>query len=113
LGNLLSGVIGLPLILGGGQTINATEIGIILFLGVFQLGLPFIIITLAVKQLSALETILIETLEPLLNPVWVFLVIGEVPAPTAVLGAAVIIVSVTVNTVLTTRKSPAEKAHAA
>ena len=111
LGNLLAAGIGLPSLLFGDQAIDAREIGIVVFLGVFQLGLPFIIITLAIKQLSALESILIQTLEPLLNPVWVYLGIGEVPSLSAIAGAAIVFTAVTLNTVLHSRRpGPAEKA---
>ncbi len=104
LGNLISGFIGLPFILFGDQPFNAREISIILFLGIFQLGLPFIVITLAIKQLSALEAILIQTLEPVLVPIWVYLFLGERPAPAALLGAAIITTAVTINAILTARR---------
>ena len=112
LGNLFSAAIGLPFILFGDQALNSREISIILFLGIFQLGLPFIAITLAIKQLNALETILIEALEPLLNPIWVYLGIGETPTPSALLGAAIIVTAVTINTILNSRRAPAPESPA-
>jgi drug/metabolite transporter (DMT)-like permease len=104
LGNLIAGVIGLPFILFGDQPVNIREISIILFLGIFQLGLPFIIVTLAIKQLSALETILIQTLEPILVPIWVFLFLGERPSSSALLGAVIVTAAVTINAILTARR---------
>lgn len=111
LGNLISGAIGLPFIFLGDQPVNAREISIILFLGIFQLGLPFIVVTLAVKQLRALEMILIQTLEPILNPIWVFFFVGERPSPMAFVGAAIVMTAVTLHAVASVRST--EKGQAA
>ena len=104
LGSLLAGAIGLPFLLWGDQPVDRREIGIIIFLGVFQLGLPFIVLTLAIKQLSAVEAILIQTLEPVLNTLWVFLFIGEVPLPSALVGAAIIATAVIINAIVAGRR---------
>ena len=113
LGNLIAGVIGLPFILFGDQPVNAREISIILFMGVFQLGLPFIVVTLAAKQLRAIEQILIQSLEPILNPIWVFLFVGERPSPSALVGAAVVTTAVIVHAIATSRRSNQKKATTA
>jgi drug/metabolite transporter (DMT)-like permease len=105
LGNLIAGVIGLPFIIFGDQPVNAREISIILFLGIFQLGLPFIVVTLAAKQLRAIEQILIQSLEPILNPIWVFIFIDERPSPSALIGAAVVTTAVIVHAIATSRRS--------
>jgi len=108
LGNLIAAGVGLPAVLFGGQAYNIQEISILLFLGVFQLGLPFIVVTLAIKQLRAIETILIQTLEPILNPMWVYLFIGERPSQYALLGAVIVTSAVTINALLTARHATKE-----
>ena len=108
LGNLIAAAIGLPFIILGDQPVNPRELSIIIFMGVFQLGLPFIIVTLAVKQLFALEMMLIQTLEPILNPIWVFLFIGERPAPMALAGALLVTTAVTVRAIAAARR-PGQK----
>ena len=105
LGNLLAGLIGLPFIILGDQPLNVREAGIILFMGVLQLGLPFIVLSLVIKQLNAVETILIQTLEPVLNPIWVFIIINERPTPSALIGAAIVATAVTVNALNDARQS--------
>ena len=105
LGNLIAAAIGLPFIIRGDQPVNLREISIIIFLGVFQLGLTFILLTLAIKQLSAMESILIESVAPVLNPVWAFLFINEIPAPSAVAGAAIIITAVIFRAITATRQT--------
>lgn len=108
LGNLLSALLGLPFLLGAGPTIS-DWMGM-LFLGLFQIGLPSILIAVAIKKLTAVEAILIQTLEPVLNPVWVLLFIGEMPTTLALLGGAVVVGAVTFRSILSTRTPPAQPA---
>lgn len=89
LGNLLAGVIGLPFMF---QSLPDLSSGIgLLLLGVVQLGLPYILYALALRQVRAIEAILIPMIEPVLNPVWVFLLLGEKPSPWAIVGGAIIL----------------------
>ncbi len=103
LGNLIAGFVGLPFILFGDPPVNAREIGIILYLGIFQLGLAYLIVSLVIKKLSAVETILIQTLAPILLPIWVYLGLGEKPSPSALAGAAIILTAVTLNAIAAVR----------
>lgn len=107
LGNLLAALIGLPFLLFGNQAINAAEIGIMLFLGIFQIGFSFILVTLAIKYLNAIESILLDSLAPVLNPVWTFIFIQEVPAPSAILGAAIIVAAVITRAIASARQPKA------
>lgn len=75
---------------------TSTELFFVLLLGVFQLGIPYVLYTLASKHCSPLACSLIGTLEPLLNPVWVFLFVGEVPGFYALIGAVVVIFSISI-----------------
>jgi drug/metabolite transporter (DMT)-like permease len=69
----------------------------LILLGVFQLGISYILYAEAIKHVTALEGILIPILEPILNPVWVFLVIGETPGNWAVVGGIIVLISVTLR----------------
>jgi drug/metabolite transporter (DMT)-like permease len=64
------------------------------FLGVFQIGIPYLLMTLAVKHLRAMEASLAGILEPILNPLWVVLFIGERPSSNAILGGLLILAAV-------------------
>jgi drug/metabolite transporter (DMT)-like permease len=66
----------------------------IAFLGVVQIGVSYALFAYAISKLSALESTLVGMIEPLLNPVWVFLGTGEHPAALAFVGAALIVGSV-------------------
>ncbi|MDS4022634.1 MAG: DMT family transporter [Candidatus Competibacter sp.] len=89
LGNLLAGVIGLPFMFQSMPDLSSW-VGLLL-LGVVQLGLPYILYALALRHVTAVEGILIPMIEPVLNPVWVFLMMGEAPSPWAIVGGAIIL----------------------
>jgi drug/metabolite transporter (DMT)-like permease len=72
----------------------------LLFLGVVQLGLSYVLYSEAIKHSTALEAILIPGIEPILNPIWVFLILGEVPGKWALVGGAIVFVSVTTRSVI-------------
>jgi drug/metabolite transporter (DMT)-like permease len=88
IGSCLGGLIGLPSVLQ--ETWSLTDVAIIAYLGIFQTGLASALYSIAIRQVPALESNLILMLEPVLNPLWVFLVIGESPAPLALLDEAAI-----------------------
>lgn len=89
LGNLLAGTIGLPFMFQSMPDLSGW-IGLSL-LGVLQLGVPYILFALALRHVRAVEGILIPMIEPVLNPVWVFLLLGETPGMWAVVGGAIIL----------------------
>lgn len=103
LGNLLATLVGLPFALQSHPT-GPEWLGLI-FLGIFQLGLPFVLMSIAIKYLTAVETVLIQTLEPILNPIWVVLVVGEVPSPGAMLGGLLVLVAVTTRSLFAARRT--------
>ncbi|MCC6383229.1 MAG: DMT family transporter [Dehalococcoidia bacterium] len=76
----------------------------LVFLGVLQIGLAYVLFGFGIALVPALEAALIGMLEPVLNPVWVFLVLGERPGWWAVAGGAVIITAVVVRTVASERR---------
>lgn len=79
----------------------------ILYLGTCQVGLAYVLLVRAMPHVSAVQASLLLMLEPALNPVLAFLVHGERPDALVLLGGALIIGSVTANTVLTRRRTAA------
>jgi drug/metabolite transporter (DMT)-like permease len=110
LGNLLGVLIGMPFLLR--ETFTPSSIGMILYLGIFQIGISFVCYSIAIKSLQALESTLILTMEPILNPLWVFLVIGEVPGRLASVGGALVLGAVAGRAIISARTS-AEQLSAA
>ena len=68
-----------------------------------QIGLAFLLYSLAIKVIPALEATLIGTLEPILNPLWVFLLLGEMPGPLALLGGLVVLAGVVISSIASAR----------
>jgi drug/metabolite transporter (DMT)-like permease len=93
MGNLLAALIGLPFMFQGVPG-GSTWVGLIL-LGVFQLGLSYVLYAKAVTHITALETILVTTIEPILNPIWVLLVVHEAPGRWAIIGGVIVLSAVT------------------
>lgn len=94
LGNLLAGAIGLPSLLRA-PALPRTGWAALALLGVVQLGLAYVFYARAIKTVTALEAVLIPVVEPILNPVWVLLFLGERPGPFALAGGAVVLAAVT------------------
>ncbi len=75
------------------------------FLGVFQIALPYLLFVNAIKHIPALEASLLSMLEPILNPIWVMLFMGEIPSLNAVIGGSVIIGAVALQNIVTARQA--------
>ena len=73
-----------------------------------QLGIPYVLYAIAVRNCSPLSCSLIGMIEPLLNPVWVFLFVGERPGLFALVGGGIVLVTVAVWSVMSARCHPAE-----
>ncbi len=89
-GHFLAGIIGISVGINYPATINFTTISAVLFLGVFQTGIAFLMYSFAIKNAKPLSCSLIAMLEPLLNPVWVAIFVGEIPGPMGFLGGAIV-----------------------
>ncbi len=107
LGNVLLVVGLLAVNLGRGTSAPFTpdlgDVAGLVFLGVVQIGFAYLLFGYGVEHVQALEASLIGMLEPVLNPVWVFLFLGETPGWWAVLGGAIIVAAVAARTFATER----------
>lgn len=89
-GNLLVCLFCLPVI-SDKLIIAPDQLLILLFMGIFQIGISYIIFNEGIKYISATESMIIAMLEAILNPVWVFLGVGEVPTVYSIAGSLIII----------------------
>jgi drug/metabolite transporter (DMT)-like permease len=103
LGNILTFLVGFPFLFQAAPG-AAGWAGLIL-LGVFQLGCSYILYAEAIKHVTAFEAILIPILEPVLNPIWVFLLLGERPGQWAIAGGFIVLISVTARCLLALRQN--------
>jgi len=102
LGNIIVAVFGLPFL--SVQMPDAKGWAYLVIMGVLQLGLPYILYSKAIKHVTALEATLIPVLEPILNPVWVFFLVGEAPGKWAIAGGIIVIAAVTGRCLITIRE---------
>ena len=101
LGNGIVAVVGLPFMFGA--PMGQGDLWRLLVLGVVQLALPYVIYSIAIKYVTALEAILIPLVEPIFNPLWVMLALGERPGSWAILGAVLVVSAVVTRSLVMMR----------
>jgi drug/metabolite transporter (DMT)-like permease len=75
------------------------------YLGIVQIGVAYTFFTLGMARgVRSLDAGIVGYVEPVLNPVWVFLLLGERPSQWALLGGAIIISAVLSHTIWGARK---------
>jgi drug/metabolite transporter (DMT)-like permease len=84
---------------------NWQTVGAIAMLGIFQVGISAILFTAAIKRIPAVFANLIAVIEPVFNPLWVFLAMGETPGFHTIIGGAVIVIAVTGASVISARRT--------
>lgn len=102
LGNLLAFAIGLPSMVNGGN-LSGSGWGALAMLGCVQLGVSYHVYSRAIKHVTALQGVLIPVIEPLLNPIWVLIVMGERPTPVALVGGAIVLGAITSRSIISIR----------
>jgi len=95
LGGALSCLMALPFALPFSAT--SRDVALLAFLGVFQLGLPCMLLVLASRALLAPEIALLGLLEVVLGPLWVWLGAGEEPGAATLTGGAIVLAALIVN----------------
>ena len=99
LGNIFTFLIGLPIIITDTK-FDFEPLLLILILGIFQLGIPYIFYTTAIKHVTALDAIIFPVIEPILNPILVFLILGETLGPWSFFGGTLVLGSVVLRAIL-------------
>jgi drug/metabolite transporter, DME family len=103
-GNLLVVLVAAPVGLGAISNIGLLDLARVGYLGVVQIGIAYVLFTLAMARgVRSLDAGIIAYIEPVLNPIWVFLFIGERPAKWAIVGGAIILASVIAHMLLETK----------
>jgi DME family drug/metabolite transporter len=103
-GNTLAVIMTAPWGLSTLASITAHDLIGVAYLGVIQLGVAYTLFTVGMARgVRSLDAGIVCYVEPVLNPVWVFLVLGERPSAWAILGGAIIIVAVICHMLLDAR----------
>lgn len=102
MGNILTFLIGLPFC----RDLQLTKGNIagILALGIFQIAIPYFLYSIAIRYVRAFDAILVMTLEPILNPIWVWLIIAEVPGLWSIVGGLIVITAILLHGFLNRRQ---------
>ena len=90
IGNTFACALGVPTLLSEPAG-SASDWAAMTYLGVFQIGFAYVLLTGAFRTLPALHVSLLLLIEPVFNPVWAWVFFGEVPATAALAGGALIL----------------------
>jgi len=107
-GQILTFLVGLPFFLFTDPQITTRAVLSIIILGVFQLGLAYVLYVKSSKYCPPLACCLLGAVEPLLNPIWVLIFDGEKPGMFAFIGGIIVIVSITIWCIFGKEKAPEE-----
>jgi len=76
----------------------------VIYMGIFQLGMASALFAYGIRRIPAVQAMLTATIEPVLNPVWVLLALGEKPALSVIAGGGIIIVAVIFSSIFSNIK---------
>lgn len=111
-GNLIAGALTAPFWIGSAGSllgIGGQDLLLLLFLGVFQIGLAYVFVTRGIREVPAFEVSLLILVEPVLNPIWAWIVHGEHPSRGAMAGAALILAATLTKTYVDHRERAAQR----
>jgi drug/metabolite transporter (DMT)-like permease len=74
-------------------------------MGTLQLGIPYILFSLGIKRTSAVKSSIIATIEPILNPIWVFLAVQEVPGVLSLFGGSIVLLTIVIYNITKTKEN--------
>ena len=94
LSHVICAVVGIPFIILYPPSLSLSSVLPVLYMGTIQLGLASIIYAYGMKRISAVQAMLTAIIEPIFNPLWVLIVIGERPSLVALAGGTIIIAAV-------------------
>jgi len=105
-GNILVAIISIPFLLSL-EVLTTRDFLMLAFLGVFQIAIAYAFFSSGLKRTYAVEASIIALIEPVLNPVWVFIGYGETPSLTAIIGGLIILGAIVVRSLIS--QTPALK----
>ncbi|HEX2163100.1 MAG TPA: EamA family transporter, partial [Thermoanaerobaculia bacterium] len=116
LGNLFACAIALPFALADPAALaaaGAADWALLVYLGAVQVGLAYVMLTRAFRRVEALEASLLLLVEPVLNPIWTWAVLGEEPGGWALAGGGVIVAATAAKAAFDARRARRRRRAAA
>lgn len=98
IGNTLIFLISVPILLQGNEpALDMAGVFGIIILGIFQMGVSYAFFSKGIETTPSVDASLISMLEAILNPIWVALVIGEIPSFVSLIGGGLVLIAVVFN----------------
>jgi drug/metabolite transporter (DMT)-like permease len=104
LSHILTALFAVPFLFIYPPSLSGGAIFSVVFLGIVQVGIATALFSFGIRSVTAVEAMLIAMIEPVLNPVWVLLVTGEKPSPSALIGGAIIVGAVAASSIIGKRR---------
>jgi drug/metabolite transporter (DMT)-like permease len=101
LGNILTAVVSIPALFAARPSLQNWLV--LALMGMFQLGLAWVLVAKATRHVTAMEIVLIGAIEPILNPLWVVLIVGERPSLLAMIGGVIVLSAVVGRGIISSR----------
>lgn len=95
------------LVTGIGLEVTSRDLGIILFMGAFTIGIGIAFVTWGASYVPAAEVSLLVLIESVLGPVWPWLFLGEALSTMEIIGGATVMLAVVMMTIFTRKSLPA------
>jgi len=95
----------IPLFIAHPPAISPIALASVLGLGIFQIGLASLFFAYGIRRITAVQSMLTAVVEPVMNPVWVFLVTGEKPTQATLTGGTVILTAVVLSSIWSNRRA--------
>ena len=108
-GQMFTFLVCFPFVVATRPVINGMTLTAIIILGVFQLGISYVLYVRSTQYCPPLACCLISVIEPLLNPVWVAIFDGEMPGKFAFIGGIIVIATVTAWCILSRKQDAVSK----
>lgn len=105
LGNILTALVSVPSLVMTKPSLHHWLI--LALMGMFQLGLAWVLVAKASRHVAAMEIVLISAIEPILNPLWVVLIVGERPSLLALIGGVIVMGAVVGRGIISSRGATA------
>ena len=86
-------------------SLNNNDIYIVPLMCVMCVAIPFVLVTIAPRFITAAEVNLFFLLETIIGPIWVWLIIKEQPTPETIIGGAIIVLTIATHSFLKLKKS--------
>jgi DME family drug/metabolite transporter len=111
LNHLIGGLVLLPWVVSANVSLRSEQWFLVAFLGVFQMGVPYVLFARGIRSVRTQEAALLSLMEPVLNPVWVLFVWERSPQPTTWIGSAIILTGLAIRYLLFPSRDPSQQKH--